>query len=75
MNQEKKPNYKFPRPSYKDQRPSYQIPKRNWIRRNPRTFQILYIGTLLTVFFSKPLYDCFLNDNVPPARSAVERPQ
>lgn len=41
------------------------LPKRNWIQRNPRTFQIIFITTSLLAFFSKPLYDAFIADPVP----------
>lgn len=41
------------------------LPKRNWIQRNPRLFQITFITTSLLIFFSKPLYDAFIADPVP----------
>lgn len=42
------------------------LPKRSWIQRNPRTFSITFITTSLLVFFSKPLYDAFIADQLPP---------
>ncbi|XP_034477875.1 uncharacterized protein LOC117784287 [Drosophila innubila] len=41
------------------------LPKRSWIQRNPRLFQITFITTSLLVFFSKPLYDAFIADPLP----------
>ncbi|KAH8401718.1 hypothetical protein KR009_007493 [Drosophila setifemur] len=41
------------------------LPKRNWIQRNPRLFQISFLTGSLLVFFSKPLYDCFIADSLP----------
>lgn len=42
-----------------------QLPKRNWIQRNPRLFQITFITTSLLVLFSKPLYDAFIEESFP----------
>lgn len=45
------------------------IPKRNWMQRNPRAFVIIGTVSLLTVMFSRPLYDIFLrpdNEFLPP---------
>lgn len=36
-----------------------QLPKRSWVQRNPRTFQIGFITVSLLALFSKPLYDAF----------------
>lgn len=49
---------------FKDQKPSFQVPKRNWIKRNPRVFQFITIGSLLVAFFSKPLYDAFIDEPI-----------
>ncbi|EDV98501.1 uncharacterized protein LOC6568906 [Drosophila grimshawi] len=38
------------------------LPKRSWIQRNPRLFQITFLTTSLLIFFSKPLYDAFVAD-------------
>jgi hypothetical protein len=46
--------------SYKYQKPSFQVPKQNWIHRNPRLFSGLFIGGCLTVFFSRQIYDIFI---------------
>ncbi|XP_055904229.1 uncharacterized protein LOC129940031 [Eupeodes corollae] len=42
-----------------------KLPKRNWIQRNPRTFQIVFLTTSLLTFFSKPIYDAFFADPLP----------
>lgn len=49
---------------FKNQKPSFQVPKRNWIRRNPLTFQFITIGSFLLAFFSKPIYDIFIDEPV-----------
>lgn len=41
------------------------LPKRNWIHRNPRAFQLIFITTSMLAFFSKPLYDAFIADPLP----------
>ncbi|XP_023171204.1 uncharacterized protein LOC111599706 [Drosophila hydei] len=41
------------------------LPKRSWIKRNPRLFQITFLTTSLFIFFSKPLYDAFIADPLP----------
>jgi hypothetical protein len=38
----------------------YQRPKSNWAIRNPRSFQIGFILTGLSIFFSRTIYDCFI---------------
>lgn len=55
---------------YKNQKPSYKVPKRSWIRSNPRTFQILTIGSFVLTLFSKPLYDAFIAEDPVPHKSA-----
>lgn len=50
---------------FTQQRPSYQIPKRSWLRRNPRAFQVIFISTCMISFFSKPLYDLFFTEAIP----------
>ncbi|KAH8253593.1 hypothetical protein KR032_006176 [Drosophila birchii] len=47
------------------------LPKRSWIQRNPRLFQITFLTGSLLVFFSKPLYDCFIADPLPPLEVKV----
>ncbi|KAH8405567.1 hypothetical protein KR215_002914 [Drosophila sulfurigaster] len=47
------------------------LPKRSWIQRNPRLFQITFLTTSLLVFFSKPLYDAFIADPLPLKGPAV----
>lgn len=42
------------------------LPKRGWIQRNPRLFQISFITASLLIFFSKPLYDAFIEVPLPP---------
>lgn len=46
--------------SYKYQKPSYQIPRKDWVHRNPRLFQIVAITTCLSIFFSRQIYDIFI---------------
>ncbi|KRF97479.1 uncharacterized protein Dwil_GK27303 [Drosophila willistoni] len=41
------------------------LPKRSWIQRNPRLFQITALTTSLLIFFSKPIYDIFIADPLP----------
>ncbi|XP_037886697.1 uncharacterized protein LOC119635767 [Glossina fuscipes] len=41
-----------------------QLPKRNWIQRNPRLFQIGFITTSMLILFSKPLYDIFIAEPI-----------
>ncbi|XP_017960185.1 uncharacterized protein LOC108653842 [Drosophila navojoa] len=41
------------------------LPKRSWIKRNPRLFQITFLTSSLIIFFSKPLYDAFIADPLP----------
>ncbi|KRG05537.1 uncharacterized protein LOC26527968 [Drosophila mojavensis] len=41
------------------------LPKRSWIKRNPRLFQITFLTSSLLIFFSKPLYDAFIADPLP----------
>lgn len=54
---------------YKNQRPSFQVPKRTLIQRFPVAFQAIVIGSLLSILFSKPLYDAFIADYVPTPKS------
>ncbi|XP_037916244.1 uncharacterized protein LOC119654774 [Hermetia illucens] len=49
-------------------RQTYTVPKRDWIHRNPRAFIITFTTVSLLVFFSKPIYDCFLADPLPPSQ-------
>lgn len=60
------------KPSYQNQRPSYTLPNRNWIRRNPRAFQIIVLTSAMLTLFSRPLYEAFFSDNyyTPPAPPA-----
>lgn len=41
-----------------------KLPKRNWIQRNPRIFQVVVISVSLLTFFSKPLYDLYCNSQM-----------
>ncbi|XP_017465737.1 PREDICTED: uncharacterized protein LOC108358770 [Rhagoletis zephyria] len=50
------------------------LPKRSWIQRNPRLFQITFITTSLLVLFSKPLYDAFIADPIPLPRGGAPPP-
>jgi hypothetical protein len=46
------------------------VPRRTWLQRNPRLFVIVFTSTMLLSFFSKPIYDGFIRDDVvapPPA--------
>jgi hypothetical protein len=36
------------------------LPRRNWIQRNPRLFQGVFITSCILVLFSKPIYDAFI---------------
>ncbi|XP_013118164.1 uncharacterized protein LOC106095469 [Stomoxys calcitrans] len=45
------------------------LPKRNWIQRNPRAFQLTFITTSLLVLFSRPLYDIFFESSYPVSDS------
>ncbi|ALC42307.1 CG42379 [Drosophila busckii] len=47
------------------------LPKRSWIQRNPRLFQITFITSSLLIFFSKPLYDAFIADPLPQVGARV----
>ncbi|XP_055382253.1 uncharacterized protein LOC129612590 [Condylostylus longicornis] len=42
------------------------LPKRSWVQRNPRLFSIIFITTSLLTFFSKPIYDSFIVQQLPP---------
>ncbi|XP_037950218.1 uncharacterized protein LOC119681178 [Teleopsis dalmanni] len=44
------------------------LPARRWIQRNPKLFQISVITGSLLIFFSKPLYDIFIAEPVPPTK-------
>ncbi|XP_061391431.1 uncharacterized protein LOC133326841 [Musca vetustissima] len=48
-----------------------QLPKRNWIQRNPRAFQLTFIAGSLLVLFSRPLYDIFFETSFPAPDSIV----
>lgn len=49
-----------------------QLPKRGWIQRNPRAFQLTFITGSLLVLFSRPLYDIFFETSFqPPTDSFV----
>ncbi|XP_075168707.1 uncharacterized protein LOC142240846 [Haematobia irritans] len=48
-----------------------QLPKRNWIQKNPRTFQLAFITSSLLLLFSRPLYDIFCETSLPDADSFV----
>ncbi|KPJ04849.1 hypothetical protein RR46_01787 [Papilio xuthus] len=41
-------------------RRSKTLGKRSWIFKYPRTFQITFTTLGIAIFFSKPLYDCFI---------------
>lgn len=41
---------------------SYKVPKRTWLQRYPRLTVNILTGTCLLIFFSRPLYDCFIRD-------------
>lgn len=47
-------------------RQSYIIPKRNFLQKYPKT--VVYVGTItgLLIFFSRPLYDAFIRDDITP---------
>ncbi|EDW31731.1 GL11272 [Drosophila persimilis] len=47
------------------------LPKRTWIQRNPRLFQITFLTSSLLIFFSKPIYDAFIADPLPPSEIRV----
>ncbi|XP_037813963.1 uncharacterized protein LOC119605092 [Lucilia sericata] len=49
-----------------------QLPKRNWIQRNPRLFQITFITTSLLVLFSRPLYDAFIEESFPALEDSIK---
>ncbi|XP_065367441.1 uncharacterized protein LOC135960144 [Calliphora vicina] len=49
-----------------------QLPKRNWVQRNPRIFQITFITTSLLVLFSRPLYDAFFEVSFPALDDSVK---
>lgn len=49
-----------------------QLPKRNWIQRNPRIFQITFITTSLLVLFSRPLYDAFFEASFPGLDDSIK---
>lgn len=57
--------YQQQKPQPFQRRQTAVLPKRNWIQRNPRAFQLIFITTSLLTFFSKPLYDAFIADTVP----------
>lgn len=44
---------------------SAKLPKRSWIQRNPKLFQVTFVTASLLVFFSKPLYDIFIAERLP----------
>lgn len=44
---------------------SYVVPKRSWVQKNPRLFQGIFITVSLIAFFSKPIYDGFIRDDLP----------
>ncbi|XP_058984887.1 uncharacterized protein LOC105261422 [Musca domestica] len=48
-----------------------QLPKRNWIQRNPRAFQLTFITGSLLVLFSRPLYDIFFETSFAAPDSVV----
>lgn len=49
-----------------------QLPKRNWIQRNPRVFQVTFITTSLLVLFSRPLYDAFFEESFPALDDTIK---
>lgn len=49
-----------------------QLPKRSWIQRNPRTFQISCITVSLLVLFSKPIYDAFVLSTFKPTEEPIK---
>lgn len=44
------------------------LPKRSWVHRNPKLFQISFITASLLIFFSKPLYDAFIVETFPVSK-------
>ncbi|XP_073844602.1 uncharacterized protein [Musca autumnalis] len=48
-----------------------QLPKRNWIQRNPRAFQLTFITGSLLILFSRPLYDIFSEPSLPSAADSI----
>lgn len=48
-----------------------QLPKRNWISRNPRVFQLTFISTSLLILFSKPLYDALFAESFPALTDSI----
>ncbi|TMW52241.1 hypothetical protein DOY81_002708 [Sarcophaga bullata] len=49
-----------------------QLPKRNWIQKNPRLFQLTFITTSLLVLFSRPLYDAFFEESFPAIDDSIK---
>jgi hypothetical protein len=43
------------------------VPKRTWLQRNPRLFVVVFTTTALLSFFSKPLYDAFVDGGSVPS--------
>lgn len=41
--------------------------KRNWIHRNPYIFSTVFTTTCLLIFFSRPIYDIFIRDDLLPS--------
>ena len=52
-------------PPQPERRRTAVLPKRNWIQRNPRLFSISFTVTSLLIFFSKPIYDGFIAEQLP----------
>lgn len=50
------------RSSYQDFRPNYVVPKRTFFQKYPRVVIISTISSFLLAFFSRPIYDIFIND-------------
>lgn len=50
-----------------------KLPKRNWIERNPRIFQLVMITASLFTFFSKPLYDLYCNSAIASQLNELDK--
>lgn len=51
-----------------NQRRPVVTPRRSWLQNNPRLFQISFITGCMLIFFSRPIYDAFIRDDLPPPR-------
>ncbi|XP_067627634.1 uncharacterized protein [Eurosta solidaginis] len=50
------------------------LPKRNWVQRNPRLFQITFLTISMLVLFSRPIYDAFIADPPLPPPGGIPPP-